>query len=291
MMKVKTRFILLACLMLMFVPTAARAAASFAYADSRIILTAEFGSSQTATLNVFNLTDYVAAVRAQDLLVIAQGNILYLGQVIVRENPKGDEGPYMGSTLIKPWTYQGLSILSTYPEPANIEQVLVIMGGKRLSLARTEPAEFEELAGRIESLDMRKRDGAQILEAARISRRGRIQYPSGEQDELDLSLHKALGAEDINPPRILVRTKVQLTEAAVKAGVQGRIRLSISLSRYGEIKDVKILRGLGYGMDERAIEVIKNSWKFLPATRHSELVDVSMTVEADTTLPDLPPAN
>jgi len=282
-MSIKGKYFLFTFLGILFSAAVGRAAAGFAYTDSRIILTAEFSSPQTATLNVFNLTDYVVAFKAQDLLVIAQGNMLYLGQVIVRENPKGEEGPYMGSTLLKPWTYQGLSILGTFPDPAKIDQIVVIMGGKRLMAVRTEPDEFEELAGRVESLDLRKRDGAQILEAARISRRGRIQYPTGEQDELDLSLRKIMGAEDVNPPRILVRTKVQLTDQAAKAGVQGRIRLSIALSRFGEIKDVKVVRGLGYGLDERAIEVIKNSWKFLPATKSSELVDVTMTVEAETT--------
>lgn len=259
-----------------------RAAATFAYADSRIILTAEFSSSHSATLNLFNLTDYVVAFRAQDLLIIAQGNTLHLGQVIVREIPQGEEGPYMGSTLIKPWTYEGLGIQGSFPEPEKIDQVIVVLGGKRLSLSLTQSSDFEELAARVESLDFKKRDGASILESAGISRRGNIQYPSGEEDDLDRSLRKILGPEEINPPRIVARTKVQLTEAAVKAGVTGRIRMSISLSRYGEIKDVKVLRGLGYGMDERAVEVIKNSWKFLPATRNSELVAVSITIEVET---------
>jgi TonB family protein len=282
----RTPFIMagLLSLSLVFASTA-KAGTTFAYVDSRVILTVEFSNPQAATLNLFNLTDYVTAFKAQDLLVLNEGNVLHIGQVIVRENPQGEEGPYMGSTLIKPWTYQGLSILGALPEPGNIGQAIVVLGGKRLSMVRLDEAEFDELASRVESLDLKKRDGARILEDAAIVRRGKVQYPTGEQDELDLALRKILGSEDINPPRLISRTRVKLTDAAVQAGVRGRVRLSVSLSRNGEIKEVKVVRGLGFGVDERAIEVVRNSWKFLPATKRSELVEVSMTVEAETVDP------
>jgi TonB family protein len=259
---------------------------SFAYVDSRTVVTAEFSTSKRATVNIFNLTDYVVAFKAQDLWVIGEDNVLGMGQVFVSEEDKASEEPYTATVFLKPWSFQGAELLGIYPKVESIAQVILVLGGKRLYLAKSAPGEFEELAARIEALDMKKRDGMQMLQLASITPRGRIRYPTGEQDELDQSVRKILGPEEINPPRVLERKPIQPTPEAEKAGIYGRIRISIALSRFGEIKDAKVVRGLGYGLDERAIAVVKNSWKFLPATKNSELVDVTMTIEVE--VPSVP---
>jgi TonB family protein len=47
------------------------------------------------------------------------------------------------------------------------------------------------------------------------------------------------------------------TEAARKAGVKGTVRLSALVGTDGCANDIRVLKGLGYGLDESAVETVK----------------------------------
>jgi hypothetical protein len=49
----------------------------------------------------------------------------------------------------------------------------------------------------------------------------------------------------------------------------------------GGIQDLKVVKGLGHGLDERALEGVKNSWIFLPATKNGEVLDSAFSIEVD----------
>ena len=50
--------------------------------------------------------------------------------------------------------------------------------------------------------------------------------------------------------------------AAEKANIQGRVFVNFIVTKTGEVTDVKILKGIGFGADEEAIRVVKNTtWK------------------------------
>jgi TonB family protein len=50
--------------------------------------------------------------------------------------------------------------------------------------------------------------------------------------------------------------------------------------RDGSVGDVRVLRGLGAGLNEKAIEAVRQ-WRFSPARRHGAPVDVIVTVSVE----------
>ena len=52
---------------------------------------------------------------------------------------------------------------------------------------------------------------------------------------------------------------------AEHAGIEGSVRLRVSLDQRGHVSSVRVLRGLGYGLDQAAVEAMKHRCKFTPA--------------------------
>jgi protein TonB len=58
-------------------------------------------------------------------------------------------------------------------------------------------------------------------------------------------------------------------------GIQGRVTVSFVVEKNGELSNVKVLRGIGYGCDEEAIRVIKKSPFWKPGFQNGRPVRVS----------------
>jgi periplasmic protein TonB len=87
----------------------------------------------------------------------------------------------------------------------------------------------------------------------------------------------------VEPPRLLREVKAQYTEDARSRGVTGDVVLEIVIRSDGSVGDVKVLRGLGFGLNERAVTAVRN-WKFSPARRLGTPVDVIVEVEVEFSL-------
>lgn len=87
----------------------------------------------------------------------------------------------------------------------------------------------------------------------------------------------------IEPPRLLREVKAQYSEDARTRGITGDVVLEIVIRSDGSVGDVKVLRGLGFGLDERAVSAVRN-WKFAPARRFGAAVDVIVEVEVEFSL-------
>jgi TonB family protein len=64
------------------------------------------------------------------------------------------------------------------------------------------------------------------------------------------------------------------TDQARKAQVRGTVTLEATVRKDGTVGNLRILRGLGYGLDESAMDIVANQWKFKPATQAGAPVDV-----------------
>jgi TonB family protein len=84
----------------------------------------------------------------------------------------------------------------------------------------------------------------------------------------------------IEPPRLLREVKAEYTEAARRQSVTGEVILEIVVRHDGTVGDVKVLRGLGAGLNERAVEAVRQ-WRFSPARRQGAPVDVIVEVAVD----------
>ena len=84
----------------------------------------------------------------------------------------------------------------------------------------------------------------------------------------------------VTPPGLLREVKPQYTEDARRRGVEGDVELEIVVRADGSVGDVKILRGLGAGLDERAVSAVRQ-WRFSPARRFGTPVDVVVEVAVE----------
>jgi len=78
-------------------------------------------------------------------------------------------------------------------------------------------------------------------------------------------------------PRLLREVKADYSEDARRRGVEGEVVMEIVVTRTGSVGDIKILRRLGSGLDERAVQAVRQ-WQFAPATRKGAPVDVIVEV-------------
>ena len=63
-----------------------------------------------------------------------------------------------------------------------------------------------------------------------------------------------MGTPGIVDPQILVQTVPSYTDEAIKAKVQGVVLLQAIIRKNGRVDSPIVLRGLGYGLEERAIK-------------------------------------
>ena len=64
---------------------------------------------------------------------------------------------------------------------------------------------------------------------------------------------------------------------AQKAGVQGKVFVLCFIDEEGNVNDVKVIRGIGAGCDEAAVEAIKNV-KFNPGENEGKPVKVKLSL-------------
>lgn len=81
----------------------------------------------------------------------------------------------------------------------------------------------------------------------------------------------------IEPPSLLREVKPDYTEEARRRGVEGDVVMEIVVEADGRVGQVRVLQGLGYGLDERAIAAARQ-WRFSPATRRGAAVSVMVEV-------------
>ena len=82
----------------------------------------------------------------------------------------------------------------------------------------------------------------------------------------------------VSSPRVLLRVEPEYSEEARKAKYQGTVLLAIEVWEDGLAHNVRVLRSLGLGLDEKAIEAIQK-WKFSPGRKEGKPVRVAAQVQ------------
>jgi len=70
------------------------------------------------------------------------------------------------------------------------------------------------------------------------------------------------------------------TEDGRRRNIEGDVVLEIVVRRDGSVGDVKLLQGLGAGLDQRAVDAVRQ-WRFSPAQRQGAPVDVIVEVAVE----------
>ena len=81
----------------------------------------------------------------------------------------------------------------------------------------------------------------------------------------------------VTPPRLLKEVRADYTDEARRAGVSGEVVLEIVVRRDGSVGDVRVLQRLGSGLDQRAVQAVRQ-WRCAPATLKGAAVDVVVEV-------------
>jgi len=84
----------------------------------------------------------------------------------------------------------------------------------------------------------------------------------------------------IEAPELLREVKPDYTEEARRRSLTGDVILEIVVRADGRVGPVKVVRGLGAGLDERAADAVRQ-WRFSPARRHGTPVDVVVEVAVE----------
>jgi protein TonB len=88
-------------------------------------------------------------------------------------------------------------------------------------------------------------------------------------------------------PRIIHSAVPEYTKEARDAKIEGDVVLSFLIGIDGSVSDIKVRKGLGYGLDERAIECLQQ-WRLSPGTSHGEPTSTYATAEINFRLPKSP---
>ena len=70
-----------------------------------------------------------------------------------------------------------------------------------------------------------------------------------------------------------------ITPEARAKQISGSVLLSIVIGKDGTVRNVKVLRGLGYGLDESAAETVTRKWLFKPSMLNGQPVSVRADME------------
>ena len=82
----------------------------------------------------------------------------------------------------------------------------------------------------------------------------------------------------INVMHSFIQNNITYSGEAKEKAIIGTIYVSFVVDSNGTIQDIQLLKGLGYGMDEEALRVIKLMPKWKPAHMNGKNVSVKMTI-------------
>ncbi|HKE24553.1 MAG TPA: TonB family protein [Bryobacteraceae bacterium] len=83
--------------------------------------------------------------------------------------------------------------------------------------------------------------------------------------------------EGVRPPVVLHMVNAAYAEEARKAKYQGTVLLRVDVDETGRVMNVRVTRSLGLGLDEKAIEAVKQ-WRFRPALEDGNAISIPVDI-------------
>jgi TonB family protein len=84
----------------------------------------------------------------------------------------------------------------------------------------------------------------------------------------------------VSAPALLSKTEPEYAERARLAKAQGTTLLYVQISPEGKATQLRVIRSLGMGLDEKAMEAVKQ-WRFRPGMKDGTPVTVEATIEVN----------
>ena len=99
----------------------------------------------------------------------------------------------------------------------------------------------------------------------------------GAAESVDYNSVFSVGSVTVRP-QILARPTPGYTDEARRNQIEGSVKVSVLLKADGTVSDIKVTRGLDYGLDEKAIESARQL-RFVPAQKDGQAVSVRLFLE------------
>ena len=84
----------------------------------------------------------------------------------------------------------------------------------------------------------------------------------------------------ISAPQPVLTPDPEYTEEARRAKTQGTCTLFLIVDAAGQPRDIRVVHGLGFGLDAKAIEAVKQ-WRFDPSLKDGKPVSVQISIEVE----------
>jgi len=78
-------------------------------------------------------------------------------------------------------------------------------------------------------------------------------------------------------PKAIYTPSPEFSEEARRKHVEGTVALRLTVSENGDVTDAVVTKGLGYGLDEKALEAVRR-WKFEPPLKDGEPISTAVDV-------------
>lgn len=125
------------------------------------------------------------------------------------------------------------------------------------------PAEFSAIPGVVYNLD----------ESSALDQASIHEWKSQNRP------HPRIG-KGLSAPRLITHSNPEFSEEARSAKYQGVVIVSIHVDETGGTRNLRILHPVGMGLDQKAVQTV-SQWRFNPAMKDGEAVDMDIAVEVD----------
>jgi protein TonB len=82
----------------------------------------------------------------------------------------------------------------------------------------------------------------------------------------------------VSAPILIYQVDPEFSEEARKAKASGNVLVNLWVDEKGNPTHVHVIRGIGLGLDEKAVEAVKQ-YRFKPAMEHGKPVMVEMNID------------
>jgi TonB family protein len=102
--------------------------------------------------------------------------------------------------------------------------------------------------------------------------------PVGFSIRDDRALRRVGG--DVSAPVLIYSVAPEFAQEAKKAKIAGNVLVNLVVDQNGIPTNVRVVRGVGHGLDEKAVEAV-SKYRFKPSMEHGQAVPVEINVEVN----------
>jgi len=114
---------------------------------------------------------------------------------------------------------------------------------------------------------------ARLVQEMQVSIPGNRSFPCADQ-----RFGKPTDSREVTAPRLVYKVEPEYSEKARLAKFQGTVALRVLVDVDGQPKDLRLIRSLGLGLDEKAVEAVLQ-WRFNPAQKNGRPFPLCAEIE------------